>query len=169
MSRRGPEGALLGGPAGAPGPTGPTGPGGGATGPTGAAGTAGTAVVGLGFNAAALGSPSAQSYFPYGSVATSSLTPAQQFKAARAFTIDSIFVETTGNALNVGGQTATFEVLINGVSQGSVSGIATTAGAHGGSATALGIAVAAGDLVQPRISLSLGLTAGLTDTKIGLG
>lgn len=120
------------------------------------------------FNAPSLGHLASQTHIIYGGYQATSTTNVGALLSCKPGVYRRMQVLQTGDALNVAGQTSTFEVLVNGVSQGSVSGIAAGAGTHGGSDYGLAITVAAGDLVAIRISQSAALTATTTDIHVTL-
>jgi hypothetical protein len=131
---------------------------------------------GIGFNAAAAYSPAAAGYLAYGSTPITTATDDQRYLAARSGIIDSMFVEFLGDPSNgppppgPAAQTATFEVQINGVTQGSVGPIVTDAGPKSGNSTGLAISYGAGDTIGVRHTMTGRLGAvPITNIRVGLG
>lgn len=89
-------------------------------------------------------------------------------------TIAGFRVSFTGDAANVGGQTATIQIYKNGVAitTAVTSALATTAGTKTASVdlTSAPIALADGDLIQAAVIIGVaGLTAVLTNVHVALG
>jgi len=85
---------------------------------------------------------------------------------SKAGQLQTVRAEFTGDVLNVAGQTATILLTLNGVTIGTIAGIATTAGVKTGSATISPGSYVAGEEVQARVQLSAALTASLTNIKV---
>lgn len=122
----------------------------------------------IGFNATTLGNLSSATYFGYGTIPVSTATEINGLIMATDGVFTAIYVHHVGDILNVAGQTATYELRVNGSTQASVSGMATNGGNHTSSSTALTVSYFAGQIITIRITLSAGLTALLTNINIGL-
>lgn len=153
------------GAVGATGATGTTGPTGamGATGPTGSVGPArfewadGASLTALG----------AQVMTP-GYSASSIAGSAVGNLCAVSGTLSAFYIQHTGNALNILGQTITYTLqkISGGVTttMATITGVATTAGVKTGSTSTFAVATyAAGDILQVTIGGSAILTGAVTD------